>query len=703
MLTGHRDDIQGLRGVAVLLVVLGHAGIGFLKGGYVGVDVFFVLSGFLITGILLSRAARQGYVSLSDFYVRRARRILPAAALTLVATDIAAYYLLNFVRARQAVSDSIWASLFAANIEFARRGTDYFAQGQPPSPIQHFWSLAVEEQFYLVWPALLSLVLFGAVFGRRWGLRGQRQPQVVTQGSVRRLLIVIIVAGIASLVWSIHYTKVTPDATYFSTPARAWELALGAALAIGTASLTRVPPRLRVVMGWLGVICIVCAAVIFSGSTQFPGYAALLPTLGAALAIGAGICESQPRLGVGRLLALPPLRYVGDRSYAFYLWHWPVLVIAAQYVGHELSVGVNLLLLLGAFGLSIISYALFENPMRKMRWPAPAGALLWPASAAVVLVVAVVTLHSIDRTAARVEAASAAVRPNPLTDPSAVEDVAQAESGALPAVIAAARAAQRGAPLPKALTPPISKLLDDTYDFPEGCVPHEGESASKMICRLGDQTSAKTIVLMGESYAQMWTPTILRMAQRDGWVVIPLVKSACTPGSWIRFPTKPECPAWYRWALTHAKALRPDVTLIAGSWAAATNPGPAIRNIGSLSTTMKRFSKSVIVIGDAPNQNRQPVDCLLARHATMRTCTTKPTNFQLYADRTIAANAKKRGVGFMNTRGWFCARPVSRLGYWCPLVVNRTITRRDKGHISTTYGLALANTFRAAFRRALFG
>jgi peptidoglycan/LPS O-acetylase OafA/YrhL len=127
----HRDDIQGLRAVAVLLVVLDHAGVGFSKGGYVGVDVFFVLSGFLITGILLSGAGKRGYVSLSNFYVRRARRILPAAALTLIATDLAAYHLLNFVRAREAVSDSIWASFFAANVRFARQGTDYFAQGQP--------------------------------------------------------------------------------------------------------------------------------------------------------------------------------------------------------------------------------------------------------------------------------------------------------------------------------------------------------------------------------------------------------------------------------------------------------------------------------------------------------------------------------------------------------------------------------------------
>src|SRR5919197_5057379 len=152
----HRDDIQGLRAVAVLLVVLDHAGVPFLRGGYVGVDVFFVLSGFLITGLLLSEAARRGSVSIGGFYARRARRIIPAAALTLLVTDVAAHHLLNFVRARQVISDSVWAAAFGANVHFAQ-GTDYFARGQPPSPLLHFWTLSVEEQFYLVWPALLAL------------------------------------------------------------------------------------------------------------------------------------------------------------------------------------------------------------------------------------------------------------------------------------------------------------------------------------------------------------------------------------------------------------------------------------------------------------------------------------------------------------------------------------------------------------------
>ncbi len=695
----HRDDIQGLRALAVLLVVLGHAGIGFLKGGYVGVDVFFVLSGFLITGILLSGAAKRGYVSLSDFYVRRARRILPAAALTLVATDIAAYYLLNFVRARQAVSDSIWASVFAANIDFARHGTDYFSQGQPPSPIQHFWSLAVEEQFYLVWPALLSLALFGAAFGRR--SRRRRQPGRITQAGLSRLLIIIVVAAIASLAWSIHATRLHPAATYFSTFARAWELALGAGLAIAAPNLRRLPAALGVAMGWLGLIGIVCAAVMFSDGTQFPGYAALLPTVGAALVIGAGIREQKLRLGVGRILALAPFRYVGDRSYAFYLWHWPVLIIAVQYAGHELSVAVKLLLVLGAFMLSILSYGFFENPIRQMRSPAPIGALLWPASAAVVLVVATVTLGAIDGKTGRLEAAAAAAHPAALEDPMAT-GIARANTTALPAVVRAVRAARRGAPIPSPLIPPVNKLLDDIYSFPQGCAPHEGETSSK-ICRLGSTTSQKTLVLIGDSHMQMWMTTILGMAERDDWAVLPIVKSACTPGSWIRYPKKPECNAWYRWAIGKAKALRPDVTLVAGDWSAETPFATAVEVIGSLTTTMKKYSTSVIVLGDPPLQKRQPVDCLLARHPTMKTCSTTVTKVDLSGDMQIAAGAKKHRVGFMNSRGWFCARTsTTKLEFLCPLVVNRTITHRDRDHISQTYGRALLSPFRGAFRRELF-
>jgi peptidoglycan/LPS O-acetylase OafA/YrhL len=640
----------------VLLVVLGHAGVPFLRGGYVGVDVFFVLSGFLITGLLLAEAERRGRPSLGGFYARRARRILPAAALTLFATDVAAHHLLNVVRAREVISDSVWAAAFGANVHFAQQGSDYFAQGQPPSPLLHFWTLSVEEQFYLVWPALLSLVLLGS--RRRRG----------------RLLIVVSGLGVASLAWSIISTRASENAAYFSTFARAWELALGAALAIAS-------PRLGARVRWLGLAAIAAAAVAFSSATPFPGYAALLPAGGAALAIAAG--------GPARLLSSAPLRFVGDRSYAFYLWHWPVLTIAVQYAGHDLSTPVKLLLLLGAFALSTLSYVLVENPIRHAKLPAR---VLWPASAGVALALALVILRSVGG-----GTAAAAVHPHPLLDPVAAVE-ARAAAKPLPAVVAAVRAAERGAPLPTPLAPAPGSLHGDFYFFPDGCTPSRYGTSSK-ICRLGDTRARKTIVVIGDSHAEMWMPTILAMAQRDGWVVIPLVKVRCIPRTW---PGSDDCGGWFRWAKRQAQALRPDVTLIIGSRAGAFDPPAAVKPIGALSVALKRSSASVIVVGDEPNQTRDPVDCLLAPGSTMKTCAATGTRVQLRTESAIAAAAKRNGVGYVSTLPWFCAHPSGSTDYLCPLVVNRTITAIDRGHVSKTYALELLQPFRAAFRRQLF-
>jgi peptidoglycan/LPS O-acetylase OafA/YrhL len=721
----HRNDLQGLRAVAVLMVALGHAGVGFLKGGYVGVDVFFVLSGFLITGLLLSSAAKHGSISLTDFYIRRARRILPAAALTLVVTVVVAYWLLNFVRAKQAVWDSLWASVFAANIHFAEQGTDYFAQGQPPSPVEHFWSLAVEEQFYLVWPAVLSLVLFGAVINRR----SPKRARMVDETALRRLLVVVLVAAIASLVWSIYYTDVNPTPAYFSTFARTWELAIGAALAVGTSTLlrpsatsrvVRFSQALRVPMGWVGLIGIACAGVMFSGTTPFPGSAALLPTLGTALVIGAGIGDRKPRFSVGRLLALAPMRYVGDRSYAFYLWHWPVLIIASEYAGHDLPVRTTLLLLAGAFLLSVITYALYENPIRRARWSAPASAMLWPSSVAVVVFVSAFTLEAINDTSFRLQS-GAAVEPMRLVIPGASTRSAHAESSRavaasaagrpLPGVVAAVKAARRGAAIPSGLTPPVAGLEEheNLYLFPGGCSDSSPTESTSKICRLGDASSSKTIVVIGDSHAQMWMPAILRMAERDGWAVLPVVKSACIPNTtWTnrrdfgidgtRLDAQVRvCRAWFSWALRQVKALHPDVTLIAGaSGGARGHQAEAIkRGFISLTTAAKSFSKDVVVVADTEGIAQQPVDCLLGRHATMGRCTTTWSEERFYFNNDLAAFSKDHEFRFIKTRGWFCFE------LQCPTVIGHTIVYRDTGHLTKAYAQELAEPFRASFKQAI--
>jgi peptidoglycan/LPS O-acetylase OafA/YrhL len=659
----HRNDLQGLRAVAVLLVVLDHGGLPFLQGGYVGVDVFFVLSGFLITGLLLRQFGREGRIKLADFYVRRARRILPAAVLTLVVTDLVAQHLLNLVRAREAVSDSVWAAFFMANVHFAREGSDYFAQLQPPSPVQHYWTLAVEEQFYLVWPLVLAGVLAVPLLRRR-------------------VLWIVLAAAAASLAWSIHSTATDATYAYFSTATRAWELALGALLAIAA-------PRLRGAAAWLGLACICTAAVAFSSSTPFPGYAALLPTVGAALVIAAAPGSAS------RLLSLAPFRYVGDRSYAFYLWHWPVLVIAAEYAGHDLSTVVRLGLLAGAFALSILSYALYENPIRKMRWRPQTGALLWPASACVILAVAAPILVSLNARATRISNAAAAVRPAELVRQTTV---ARSSWKPLPAVAAAVNAAKHGAALPWPLTPAVTDLRNDLYGFPSGCSARQGETTSR-ICRLGPPEATKTLVVFGDSHAEMWMPPLLRMAKRDAWSVVPFVKVGCVPSSWTHKSWP--CGIWYRWAINRAAALHPQVTLAVGSWAGSHTPPDAVKGVSGLIGDARSFSASTIVVGDSPHQHRNPVDCLLAVGANMRTCSSKASLVELQTDAAVAAAAARAHVGFMNVTGWFCAR-ASSLAVLCPLVVNRTIGWIDQGHISSTYGLELATPFRNAFRRELF-
>jgi peptidoglycan/LPS O-acetylase OafA/YrhL len=696
----HRVDIQGLRGVAVLLVVLDHCGIRWLQGGYVGVDVFFVLSGFLITGLLLSEANRSGSVSLIGFYVRRARRILPAATLTLVATDLAAYLLLNFVRARTVMVDSIWSALFAANVRFARVGTDYFAQWQPQSPLQHFWTLAVEEQFYLVWPAVLSAVLLGRITFVR-ARRPASEGAAPGSRALNRLLLVGAAATSASLAWSIHATRVAGTDAYFSSVTRAWELGVGALLAIAATSRPALLARARKLgpcLGWAGLAAVAVAATTYSDTTLFPGYAALLPVAGAAALIATGGADTSRRPRAETLLASRPLTYVGDRSYALYLWHWPFLIIATERAGHDLSTARKLLLEGLAMLASIVSYRGFENPLRRLRWPVPGGILMWPASVTAVVGVAVLALASLNGKAA---SAVTGPKPAPLADRPAVTSAAGAAP--LPAVVAAVKAAVRGAPLPKPLTPAVSDLLKDAYSFPRGCAPNEKETKSK-VCKLGSASGAKTLVVMGDSFAQQWMPAILAMARRDGWVVVPLVNgSGCSASTWRGYAPRPWCAVWYQWAVAQAKALHPEATLVSGEWA-SDSPPAAATGAESLIASAKKFSRSLVVLGVPPLQSRQPVDCLLRHGATMKSCTTIIPGSRASAnDTAIAAYAKRNHVPFISPLGWFCARATTTSrAYWCPLVINRTITRLNLGHVTAPYATELAAPFRGAFRRALF-
>ena len=347
-----RPDIEGMRAIAVGLVLLYHGYGKPFTGGFVGVDVFFVISGFLITSLLLHEQMKDGRISVWRFYARRVRRILPASTLTVLATIVATYHLLGFVSGNELANSAKWTAVFAANIHFALIGTDYLGSQLPPSPLQHMWSLGVEEQFYLVWPTLFLLLAVIARLSRRRNVFGVLATSL------------LVVVG-ASLAWSVIQTSSNATWAYFSPLTRAWELALGALIAVIGPAVSRVPRWVYQVAALSGLAGIAVGALALTPSMPFPGWRVAIPVVSSALLIWAGC--GNPQTVVGRALSVRPMQWLGARSYSLYLWHWPILMIGAQYAGHHLSTWQNSALLLAAVAASALTFRLVENPVRNSR------------------------------------------------------------------------------------------------------------------------------------------------------------------------------------------------------------------------------------------------------------------------------------------------------------------------------------------------
>ena len=343
-----RPDVEGLRAVAVALVVLFHSGVSALSGGYIGVDVFFVISGFVITGVLLRERVATGRTSILTFYGRRCRRIIPAATLVIIVTVLASYVFLGVGVGGRTATDARFATVFLANFHFSAIGTNYLSAQAPPSPLQNYWSLSVEEQFYVVYPTLFLLLA---------GLRSKLSLRA-------RLAFALVVVIAVSLAFSVIDTASHPTSAYFSPFTRAWELGLGALVAVGTPWLKKtVPSSVAALLTWLGLGAIVGAAFAFGAQTAYPGSLVAIPVVGAALVIAGGI--GAGRVGAEALLRLAPVRGLGKLSYSLYLWHWPILIIAAEYAGKTtLSLKDNLGWDLVALGAAALTYVVVENPIR---------------------------------------------------------------------------------------------------------------------------------------------------------------------------------------------------------------------------------------------------------------------------------------------------------------------------------------------------
>ncbi len=513
-----RPDIEGLRAVAVIAVVLFHAGVPGVGGGFIGVDVFFVVSGFLITGLLWHEASNTGTVGLVRFYGARARRLLPAAVTVLAATCVASSVLLPPLQARSVIGDGIASALYVGNYRFAIQGTDYLASDAPPSPMQHYWSLGVEEQFYLLWPALIiGTAWLLARVARRTGGAGAR--------SVAPYVLVLGCLAAVSFMVSLAWTDSWPSWAFFSLPTRAWELAVGGLVALTAGAWRHLPGPSAAVVGWGGLALIVVTCMQIGEGTPYPGTTALLPVLGTALVIGAGCATADS--GVGRFLSKPAMRSIGRLSYSWYLWHWPVLLLAPALFGQSLGLAGRLALVVVSFGLAILTLHLIENPARfapglkaSAKRSLAVGGVLTAIGVAACLVLLMVRPVPVGQGTAA--APVLPLVPGSPTGPSAEAPPPMSVRDQVSAAVA--KSTQPG-PVPANLTPALNAIAKPEV-FVNGCV-LSWRDVAQPDCVSGDAASPTTVALVGDSHAAMWQPALEPIARERHWRLETMSKVLC--------------------------------------------------------------------------------------------------------------------------------------------------------------------------------
>jgi len=689
-----RGDIQGLRAVAVAVVICAHAGLTALPGGFVGVDVFFVISGYLISGLLFREVLVTGGVSIGQFWARRARRILPAATLVSVVTVLGSLLVMGFLDARQVVVDAVWASAFAANVHFAQQGVYYFAQDTGPSPIQHYWSLAVEEQFYVVWP----LALFGILVLTRV-LTGRR-PQRLPRGAVLGLLLVVV---LASLAWSVHQTVASPTSAYFSTSTRAWELGIGALVALVPASaVARLHHHVLQLTAFAGIVAVVGSCVLITSATPFPGIAAALPVGGTALVLLAG--HGHATTLVGRLLSAEPFRTIGDWSYSLYLWHWPVLILPEYAAGRRLTAVESGLAVLVTLTLAAYTYRYVEMPFRTgrpaERLPRGRALALYPASAVLVLAIgggAWLWTGAQANDAGNHPPITVAGTGEP--GPVHVDTVAL--------VRASVNAARNRQAIPSETDPSILDLRESVADVGE-C---DYEQNVRKLCQAGEDDGDHTLVLIGDSHARAWIPAFDRINEAGGWRAYYLVKPQCTAAHVPIASAQSDdtvftdCSDFQDWVIEQVEDLDPDLVVVASSppvngvfegderVTSIEETIPLLRaGYDELFRELDAAADEVVLLRDVPKSPEDPATCLTTGDPSLGDCMFEPDERSQILGDVAVESASVSGARVVDPTPWLCYQGE------CPIVIGGTLSYRDTDHITTQYAADLWATLGRALR-----
>lgn len=642
-----------MRALAVAGVVAYHFGLTALPGGFAGVDIFFVISGYLITRHLLQEIGESGRLNLWRFYARRARRLLPASLFVILATLLAGAFILSPEEQALYSKGAMFASAYMINLWLIRWSFDYFASDAANNPFIHFWSLSVEEQFYLAWPALLVLAAW---------LRPGRRAAIVVIG----------VTGLVSFVACAWLTSVSPPWAFYFSPLRAWEFAAGGLATTVPASFLRCHPRLRAAQGWLGLALIVPAYLLLDEALPFPGLLALLPVVGTVLLLvsGAGERQADGKLagGPAALLSLPPMQWIGKLSYSLYLWHWPVIVYAGM-VTAELSGLDRFACLALTLMLSIFTYHVIENPVRRNGW--------LMASAARALVPAAL-LTGAGVVAAYANAKFAVHELDP-------EQRVIAQSAARPST---ARA--RG-----------------------GCV-LDYETITPKPCVFGAKNVKGTIALFGDSHADHWSTPLIQAAEKRDYRVVTWLKSSCRASRLSTWSSKlkrdyAECDQWREQSIKEILALRPalvvisEIALTSSRKMAAGKDEPDSQDAewkAGLRSTLETFSKAglkVAFIRDVPFNDEQ-VDTCVARALWRGDTPSLCDQTRAYAANDAMAAVERDVVRsipnarYVDMTDQFCNQTT------CHVFIGGKIAFRDRHHLAT----AFAETLEKPLEKALF-
>ena len=676
-----RPDIQGLRALAVGMVVFYHLYPSLMTGGFAGVDVFFVISGFLITGHMLREYRKTGRIGLLEFWGRRAKRLVPAAALVLTVTWAASRLVLPATRLADTAAQIRASALYYQNWQLAWNAVNYLKSDSAASPVQHFWSLSVEEQFYLGWPFLFvfaALVALTVRRGRRQsGEHSREDLERARRDRGHRVLILLAGAVVAcSLCYSVYYTRVNPSGAYFVTTTRIWELGLGGLIALLPEGLGRRLSRLGP-LGWAGLGLVVASAFALSGTQAFPGILAVAPAGGAALLILGG--SAAARFGPSRLTSIRPLVFIGGISYSLYLWHWPLIVLWTTWSGRPVGPISGPVIVAVAVLLSWLSKVWVEDKVRTARLLSGHGWRSVSTALAAVVPVVLVSLYI-------------ATEPAPW-DGRLGPDYPGA------AVLAAKLADKTTEVRPAPVIPQPDAISLPAY-WQQGCLVPVSSPAPKD-CVYGDTSHpALTVALVGDSMAGDWFTPLAKIAADRHWELVTELHSVCPLSSAMMITPDTGGPytSCHSWGAAVMRDLitkiRPDVVITSDYPGLATVRHPAggaaaQQDIGAgMAAYWKQLEShhiSVIAIKESPDMGLNVPDCLSKNPSSPAKCTVpaaraiKPNLPTVYATRAASGS-----VPLINMNPLICG-PVS-----CPPVIGNVLVYQDSHHLTSTYALTTA-------------